>query len=295
MQLLTEVTHHTAENYYLSKAVVIVCILIVTLIISKIINALLNRWQKRFFKSTQKKNAQFTTAVETKVIMARRIFQSAVYIFAFIMILLQFEGLRSLGAGLLASAGIAGIVIGMASQTTLSNLIAGISISFAQPVRLKDAVIFEGEFGWIEEISLMHTTIRTWDNRRIIAPNNVLVNKVIQNWTIKDPSLLGVVMLYVDYTCDVSVIKQWVEEIVEKSPNTTSEKVAVTHVVDFTEKSMQLRILSKGPDAPTTWNLRCEIREKLIQKFKEADMPLPKIRVDEGVWQKIAKGYEPHV
>lgn len=179
----------------------------------------------------------------------------------------------------MASAGLAGIVIGLAAQNTISNIIAGATISFSQPVRLNDAVIFENDFGWIEDIRLMHTMIRTWDNRRIVVPNNVLVNRVIQNWTIKDPSLLGIVTMYVDYTCDVDKVKKWIKEIVDSSLYSTVEKVAVLQVVDFTEKSMVLRILAKGPDAPNTWNLRCEIREKLIQRFKQEGLPLPQIRI----------------
>ena len=128
----------------------------------------------------------------------------------------------------------------------------------------------------------MHTIIRTWDNRRIIVPNNILASKVIQNWTIKDPSLLGIVMMYVDYTCDIENLRKWVKEIVKESTYSTEERVAVVQVVDFTEKTMVVRILGKGPDSPNTWNLRCEIREKLIKKFKEAGLPLPRIRVTSG-------------
>ena len=112
-----------------------------------------------------------------------------------------------------------------------------------------------------------------------MIPNNVLINKVIQNWTIKDPSLLGIIMMYVDYTCDVDKIKEWVKEIVDNSQNSTDERVAVVHVTDFTEKSMLLRILTKGPDAGKTWDLRCELREKLIKKFRDEGLPLPQIRI----------------
>lgn len=167
----------------------------------------------------------------------------------------------------------------MAVQNTLSNIIGGICISFSQPVRLDDAVIFKNEFGWIEEIALMHTIIRTWDNRRIVVPNNILVNEVTENWTIKDPSLLGVVMMYLDCTCDVDKIKGWVNEIVAVSQNSTSERVGVVQVVDFTEKSMVLRILCKASDATKAGDLRCEIREKLIGRFKQEGLPLPQIRI----------------
>ncbi|MFC2149657.1 mechanosensitive ion channel family protein, partial [Candidatus Auribacterota bacterium] len=114
-------------------------------------------------------------------------------------------------------------------------------------------------------------------------PNSVMVNKVIQNWTIKDPSLLGVVMLYVDYMCDVDRIRAWVKEIINKCEYSTDEKISAVQVVDFTEKTMQLRVLGKAKDAPTTWNLRCDIREKLINKFREENLPLPTIRISGDV------------
>ncbi|MBN2482808.1 MAG: mechanosensitive ion channel family protein [Candidatus Omnitrophica bacterium] len=264
------------------KVLTTLLIFIAAVIITRILRVFLSRWYTQLIGELEKKRSADISSIETKFLITRRILSVGIYFFAFILFLLQFEAMRNIGTGLLASAGIAGVVIGMAAQNSLSNIIAGISISFAQPVRLNDAVIFEDDFGWIEEISLMNTIIRTWDNRRIIVPNDVLSKKVIQNWTIKDPSLLGVVMLYVDYTCDVDMIRKWVKEIVHESAFSTAEKVAAVQVVDFTEKSMVIRILGKGANAPVTWDLRCEIREKLIKKFKEAGLPLPRLRVDSG-------------
>jgi small-conductance mechanosensitive channel len=254
-------------------------IIVGVVILVKLINILFLRIQKKFISGLSKVSHAEVASVETRMTMIRRFVDTGLYFIAFIIFIFQFESIRNLGNALLASAGVAGIVIGMAAQNTLSNLISGIIISFSQPVRLNDAVIFRGDFGWVEEIMLMHTTIRTWDNRRIVIPNNVLANEVIENWSIKDPSLLGVVMMYVDYTCDVNKVSQWVKEIVNASPYSAKEKVAVAQVVDFTEKSMVLRILAKGPDAPSTWNLRCQIREKMIDKFRKEGLPLPKIRI----------------
>lgn len=254
-------------------------IVLIAVVLTKIVAVSLYHLQKRIMEKFKKSGMNRASAIETKITIIRRMIETGIYLFAFVVFLQQFEAVRHIGTALLASAGVAGIVIGLAAQNTLSNIIGGICISFSQPVRLDDAVIFKGDFGWIEEIALMHTIIRTWDNRRIVVPNNILVNEVIENWTIKDPSLLGVVMMYVDYTCDVDKIKGWVKEIVAVSENSTFEKVAVVQVVDFTEKSMSLRILCKASDASKAWDLRCEIREKLIQKFKEANLPLPQIRI----------------
>lgn len=263
-----------------AKIITSLLILAVALFILKLVSKFWDRWQKNLVKRLKSRRDSDIASVDTKLMISRKIIYFTIYFLAFVLILMQFESVRNIGTGLLASAGLAGIIIGMAAQNTVSNVLAGLSISFSQPIRLNDAVIYENEFGWIEDIMLMYTMIRTWDNRRIMVPNSVLVNKVVQNWSIKDPTLLGAVMLYADYTCDVSQIRDWVREIVETSENSTDEKVNVVQVVDFTEKTMVLRILAKGPDAPTTWALRCEIREKLIQKHQEAGIVLPKVRVE---------------
>ena len=278
-RVIEQLSSINIDDQIVSKILTTLMIFVAVIIVTKFLNNLVSRWQKKITSKLEKKAPASLSSIETKITIARRIVNAGIYFFAFIFFLLQFESVRNIGAGLLASAGLAVIVIGLSAQNTISNIIAGATISFSQPVRLNDAVIFENDFGWIEDIRLMHTIIRTWDNRRIVVPNNVLVNRVIQNWTIKDPSLLGIVMMYVDYTCDVDKVKKWIKEIVDSSPYSTVEKVAVLQVVDFTEKSMALRILAKGPDAPNTWNLRCEIREKLIQRFKQEGLPLPQIRI----------------
>ena len=266
-----------------NKIITTVVIFAVATILATVLNVISVRWKKRIVSVIEERSQGNAYSFATQMTVVRRLTVAGIYFFALVFALLQFDALRTLGAGLLASAGVAGIVIGMAAQSTFSNVVAGIMIAFSQPVRLNDAVIFEGDFGWIEEISLMHTIIKTWDNRRIVVPNGVLANRVIQNWTLKDASLLGTVMLYVDYYCDVDQVRTWVTEIVKASQYWDGEAEPGVQVVDFTEKSMLLRAVAKGNDAPSTWNLRCELREKLIKNFKEAKLPLPRFRVDSGV------------
>jgi len=265
---------------FMAKVVSSLIILAVAVLIATVLNILIKRWRRKVVGLLQGKGVERASALETQITIIRRLFIAGIYFFALMIILLQFDAARSIGAGLLASAGLAGIIIGMAAQTTFSNIVAGVMIAFSQPVKLNDAVIFEGDFGWIEEISLMHTIIKTWDNRRIVVPNGILANRVIQNWTMKDASLLGIVMLYVDYYCDVDKVRNWVGEIVKGSQYWSKDSEPGIQVVDFTERTMVLRILAKANDAPSTWNLRCEIREKLIKKFKEAKLPLPRIRIE---------------
>lgn len=279
---ILEGMHVIVKHDAFPKVLTSFVIVLVTVVLTKIVAVTLYHLQKRFIEKLKKTGISGASAIETKITVIRRIIETGIYLFAVFIFLQQFPAMRHVGTAFLASAGIAGIIIGMAAQNTLSNIIGGICISFSQPVRLDDAVIFRNDWGWVEEIALMHTIIRTWDNRRIVVPNNVLVNEVIENWTLKDPSLLGSIMMYVDYTCDVDKIKGWVKEIIDVSQNSTPERIAVVQVVDFTEKSMVLRILCKASDSPKTWDLRCEIREKLIQRFKQEGLPFPQIRIAGG-------------
>ncbi|MFC1567155.1 mechanosensitive ion channel family protein [bacterium] len=258
-----------------------VLLIIFVLIMKHIIFKVVSQIEKSFVVKYKDKEDVMLTSTKTRLAMIKKIISASLYFLAIIMFLLQFKVLRTFSTGILASAGVLGIIFGMATQSVFSNIMAGVSISFSQPVRLNDAVIFNGDFGWVEDIGFVHTIIRTWDNRRIIVPNSVLVNQVIQNWTIKDSSLLGTVMLYMDYTCDIEKIREWVKYIVEKSEFSTEDKVFGAQIIDLTEKTMVVRVLAKGSDAPSTWNLRCEIREKLIKKFKENRMPLPVIRIQQ--------------
>ncbi|MCK9603546.1 MAG: mechanosensitive ion channel family protein [Candidatus Omnitrophica bacterium] len=267
----------------ISKIISIAVIFLLAQLAVKIFSNTLKRGQRLAAKKLKDPLGEISS-LETRFDITRRIIIVGIYSFALMLILLQFEAVRSIGVGLLASAGLASVVLGLAAQNTLSNIIAGISISFSQPVRLRDAVIFKNEFGVIEEISLMHSTILTWDNRRIIVPNSVMASEVIENWTIKDSTLIGTVMFYADYACDVDRVRIWVKDIVASSSNTTSERMCAVQVVDFTERAMVLRILVKGPNPGKTWDLRCEVRESLIKKFKESGLPLPEIRV----------GFHPH-
>lgn len=276
--LLARLVNSIIQSTFIYKVILAAGILIVARVAIKVFHQVLWRWQM-IVVNRAKDSLAAKYSLETRLAIIKRIITIGVYFFALVFIFLQFDAIRSIGVGLFASAGLASLVIGLAAQNTISNIIAGVSISFSQPIRLHDAVIFRKEFGYIEEISLTHSTILTWDNRRIIVPNSVMANEVIENWTIKDTSLIGSVMFYVDYACDVEKVKGWAKEIVAASPFSTDERLSGVQIVDFTEHAMAMRILVKGPDPGKTWDLRCEMREKLIKKFQEAGLPLPQTRV----------------
>ncbi len=177
--------------------------------------------------------------------------------------LMTFEKVRQLGVSILGSAGIAGIVIGFAAQRSIATFIAGMQIAVTQPIRIDDVVIVEGEWGRIEEITMTYVVVRIWDLRRLVVPIGYFIEKPFQNWTRVSADLLGSVVLYVDYRVPVDKVRAYYLEIIEQSEK-WDRKVACLQVVDCTDRAVQLRALMSAADASAAWDLRCEIREKLL-------------------------------
>lgn len=194
--------------------------------------------------------------------------------------LLSFSTVRELGAGLLASAGVAGIVLGFAAQRSISTVIAGLQIAVAQPIRVDDVVIVEGEWGRIEEITLTYVVVRIWDLRRLIVPINYFIETPFQNWTRRSSDILGTVFLHLDYGVDVDELRDELKRILDASPH-WDKKVWGMQVTDSTERSIVLRPLMSAADASAAWDLRCEVREKLIRYVRERHPEaLPRLRAD---------------
>jgi small-conductance mechanosensitive channel len=206
--------------------------------------------------------------IVTQTRILRRIAVIVIGILSLGAVLMQYEPFRELGTGILASAGIIGIVVGIAAQRTLGNLIAGIQIAFTQPIRVDDVVIAEGDFGWVEEITLTYVVVRVWDQRRIVVPITQFVEKPFQNWTRETSELLGTVFLYVDHTVPFDEIRQALGTIVEAS-DYYDGRVWRLHVTDTTEKTVELRALMSAASAPDLWELRCEVREKMVAYLQE--------------------------
>jgi small-conductance mechanosensitive channel len=218
--------------------------------------------------------------VYTQVNVLRRLVTVVVIVIGLASILMTFPRVRQLGATILASAGIAGIILGLAAQKTLGNLIAGLQIVFTQPLRIDDVVIVEGEWGRIEEITLTYVVIRIWDLRRLIVPITYFIEKPFQNWTRVSADLLATVVLYVDYTVPVAAVRAELGRILESS-GLWDRKVNVLQVTSATDRAVELRALMSAADSGAAWDLRCLVREKLIE-FIRAQYPraLPKIRAE---------------
>jgi small-conductance mechanosensitive channel len=200
----------------------------------------------------------------TQVSVIRKIIVTAVVILATGSILMLFDPVRQFGTSILASAGIAGIVIGFAAQKTLGNVLAGIQIALTQPLLIDDIVVVEGEFGQIEEITLTYVTVRTWDLRRIVLPITYFVEKPFQNWSRVSTELLGTVMLYLDYQAPMGELRKELKRLVENNPK-WDKRVCGLQVTDTKERVIEVRALVSGSDPGKLGDLRAEVREGLIQ------------------------------
>jgi small-conductance mechanosensitive channel len=192
--------------------------------------------------------------------------------------LMTFEKVRQLGTTILASAGIIGIIFGIAAQRTIGTFIAGLQIAFTQPIRIDDVVIVENEWGRIEEITLTYVVVRIWDLRRLIVPITYFIEKPFQNWTRVTADILGAVYIHVDYTVPVEAVRAELQKIL-KEAQLWDGKVCVLQVTNTSEQAIELRALMSAADASTAWSLRCYVREKLVE-FIQKNYPdsLPKLR-----------------
>jgi small-conductance mechanosensitive channel len=202
--------------------------------------------------------------IYTQVSVIRKIIISAVVIIATGSVLMLFDPVRQFGTSILASAGIAGIVIGFAAQRTLGNVLAGIQIALTQPLLIDDIVVVEGEFGQIEEITLTYVTVRTWDLRRMILPITYFVEKPFQNWSRVSTDLLGAVVLYLDYQAPIGELRKELKRLVENNPK-WDRKVCGLQVTDTKQSTIEVRALVSSTDPGKVFDLRCEVREGLVE------------------------------
>jgi small-conductance mechanosensitive channel len=216
----------------------------------------------------------------TQVSVFKRVVDTLIIIVAISTALMTFDSVRQYGVSLFASAGAAGLIVGLAARPLLSNLIAGIQIAITQPIRIEDAVIIENEWGWVEDIASTYVVIRLWDWRRMVVPLSYFIERPFQNWTRDAASLIGSVILHVDYAADVARIRRYLEEAARES-KLWDGAVVNLQVVDTNTRTMELRALVSARNAPQSWDLRCEIRERLIA-YLQRDMPeaLPRDRAD---------------
>ncbi len=234
--------------------------------------------------------------MQTQLKVIRQMLVALVFFLAIVIVLMSIERLRDLGAGLLASAGIAGIVLGLAAQRTLSNIIAGFLIAFTQPIRMDDVLIVEGEWGRVEEITLSYVVIRIWDLRRLIVPISYFLDQPFQNWTRTEAKILGSVMLFLDYRIPLDALRAETERLVKNHPDWDGEVCGV-QVTDTTDSAIQVRLLVSAGDSGRAWNLRCALREGIVGWLAEHHpdaLPRMRTRIEpEGLFQDGFKVSQP--
>jgi small-conductance mechanosensitive channel len=204
-----------------------------------------------------------------------------VILFGFAAMLMTFPGAKQIGASLLASAGLAGLAVGFAAKPVLGNLIAGLQIALTQPLSLDDVVIVENEWGRIEEITSTYVVVKIWDERRLIVPLQYFIENPFQNWTRESTQLLGTLFLWVDYGMPLEPLRQELERLCKQVPEWWDGRVRNIQVTDTSEKSVQLRVLVSSTNASNNWDLRCFLREHLLQFIVEKHSDyLPQLRTN---------------
>jgi small-conductance mechanosensitive channel len=264
---------------YLPAVKQVLSLLFIVLVSTLLIKAtyVLDGYVVNRFSIDQKDNLR-ARKIRTQLNVLKRIVIVLVCIMALGTILMTFEKVRQLGTTILASAGIIGIIFGIAAQRTIGTFIAGLQIAFTQPIRIDDVVIVENEWGRIEEITLTYVVVKIWDLRRLIVPITYFIEKPFQNWTRVTADLLGSVYVYVDYTVPVEAVRAELQKIL-KGTELWDGKVCVLQVTNTSEHAIELRALMSAADASTAWSLRCYAREKLVE-FIQKNYPesLPKLR-----------------
>lgn len=267
------------EKYYTfaDKSLDIILISLITWIILKTTSILENVITQHYIMLSDNKITP--RIIYTKIRIIKRIADSIIILLAVAIALLTFDSVRRLGVSLLASAGFASVVLGIAAQKTLATFFSGLQIALTQPIKINDLVVVENEFGSVEEITLSYVVIKLWDQRRLIIPINYFIEKPFQNWTRTSTELLGTVYLYMDYNISINAIREEFKRLLAKSPFWDGKKSEL-EVTDCKEKTLELRVLVSAKDTGDLWNLRCTIRESLITYIQNNyPQSLPKLRI----------------
>ncbi len=261
----------------LRKVNSLLMIFAVTWLIIRVIRMLKHLLLKRY--DFDKKDNLKSRKLLTQYTVIERILVFIIVLFALGIALMTFESIRKVGISIFASAGVAGLIIGLAAQKVIGSVLAGIQIAFTQPIRLDDVVVVEGEWGWIEEITITYVVVRIWDKRRLVLPSTYFIEKPFQNWTRVSADILGTVYLYTDYHIPLEALREEQTRILEGTP-LWDKRVNVIQVTDTREQTMEIRSLVSAKDSPTAWDLRVMLRENLV-RFIRDNYPesLPRTRV----------------
>ncbi|QLE02530.1 mechanosensitive ion channel [Galbibacter sp. BG1] len=201
----------------------------------------------------------------TYISVARRIITFLVTIVGISIVLSQFRSFEKLGISLLASAGVVTVVLGVAAQSTLGNIIAGIQIAITRPAKIGDTIIIDDNWGYVEDITFTYMVVRTWDLRRLVVPLKEIISKTFENWSMTSANQIRPIILYADYRVDVEKIRTKFKELLESNEKWDKEHEPSVQVVEVTERAVKVRALCSAKDAMSSWDLHCELREQLVK------------------------------
>jgi len=227
--------------------------------------------------------------VITQVAILRRIAMTLVLISSVSAMLMTFPGVRSVGATLFASAGVAGLLLGLAARPVFTNILAGLQVALTEPIRIDDVVVVEGQWGWIEEIRSTYVVVRVWDLRRLMLPLSYFIEHPFENWTRHTADLLATVTLYVDYSAPVQELRDYCHRVVRDS-GLWDGKVWAFQVTDTGPQTLQLRALMGVQNSSDSWEIRCLVREKLVdylQRNRPDCLPKTRIQMQAGEQQGV--------
>ncbi len=217
---------------------------------------------------------------KTQVVILRRVSVAAIVVVTLGVVLMTFPAVRTVGASLLASAGLISVVAALAAQSTLGNVFAGLQLAFSDAVRVDDVVVVEGEWGRIEELTLTYVAVQIWDDRRLVLPTSYFTTKPFQNWTRTGSAVLGTAEIDVDWSVPVEPLRTELRAVCEGS-ELWDGRVCVLQVTQATGGLIRLRALVSAADAPSLWDLRCLVRERLVSYVWEKERAaLPRFRAD---------------
>jgi len=226
--------------------------------------------------SRRRRLAETDPGAETRFRMIERLAAVAIFFIAAGVAFwyIDVKALNSLAVGMFASAGVAGVVLGFAAQTTVSNLVAGIVIAFAQPVRLGDTVDIEGEFGTVESIGLIYTSVRVWDNRRLVVPNKLLSDGAIRNYTLIDPRMPALVTLRLAYGADLGAVRELLLETARAHPLFMDPPAPSVQVIEADNLGVTVRLVAWCETQSEAWTLQIEVRESVLAKLPGVASPV---------------------
>lgn len=245
----------------------------------------------RYASTHRERDPARVRRVRTQVTLIQRVVTAVVGVVAVAAMLLTFPAMRAAGASLLASAGILGIVAGVAAQSTLSNMFAGLQIAFGDMVRIGDTVIVDGEWGTVEEITLTFLTVRTWDERRITMPVSYFTSKPFENWSRGTPQMTGIVLWHLDHSAPLDAMRDKLRDILRECPAWDGRTYNLT-VTDSTPSTMEVRALATAKDADDIWTVRVTVREQMI-RWLAAEHPyaLPRVNAADAVLPPALNGH----